>query len=104
VCRDAEWPFGPKGPRLGMRVQMDLYHCPRALSSQFEPRIRVRLFGQQLLRKAAETRTAELSNAPADGPQAAITGERNSVFRSFGTLHESLQDSEEAFGFGVESF
>jgi hypothetical protein len=93
VCRDAEWPFGPKGPRLGIRVQME-----------FEPRIRVRLFGQQLLRKAAETRTAELRNAPADGPQAAITGERNSVFRSFGTLHESLQDSEEAFGFGVESF
>jgi len=90
---------------------MDLYHGPRALSSQFEPRIRVRLFGQQLLRKAAETRTANFRNAqpmgrnaPADGPQAAITGERNSVFRSFGTVHESLQDSEEAFGFGVESF
>jgi hypothetical protein len=48
---------------------MNLYHRPRALSSQ-----------------------------------AAITGERNSVFRSFGMVHESLQDSEEAFGFGVESF
>jgi len=48
---------------------MDLCHCPRALSSQFEPRIRVRLFGQQLLRKAAETWTAKFRNAPADGPQ-----------------------------------
>ena len=67
---------------------MDLYHGPRALSSQFEPRIRVRLFGQQLLRKAAETRTANFRNAQPMGRKPPL---RANATASFGALGRCMR-------------